>query len=146
MAKDQRKIKNLVSTAGLRHGHYMYVFAGGVAFLGITMFYVVHLLGQVQASLASIPDMALAGLLQEHLLTIALLFFVSFFIFICTTVYFMVILGNRVGGAVVAICKYIEELKQGNYSAKRSLRRNDELIVIMDGLKDLAESLRRSQT
>ncbi|MGE4133332.1 MAG: hypothetical protein AB7F86_16940 [Bdellovibrionales bacterium] len=143
MAKDQRKIKNLLVSPGLRQNYYLHVFAGGVAFLGIIMYYVVQLLSEVRTAVSTLPDFQMANLVQDHLLTIALLFFVSFFAFVAFTVYYMIILGHRVGGAVVAILAYIEELKKGNYDAKRNLRKNDELVPIMQGLRELADSLNK---
>lgn len=144
MSKDQRKIANFLKT-GLSKGYYLHILSGGIAFLGILMLYAVRLLGQMNAVIETIPDPILSATLIEHINTIAILFLISFLCFLGGTVFYMIVLGQRVAGPVIAICNYIEELKAGNYSAKRSLRKNDELVPIMQGLRELAENLQKKK-
>jgi signal transduction histidine kinase len=142
MGKDQRTVVNYLKTAGLSKGYYLYVFAGGVAFLGILMFYASRLLSEVNIVLANMPDAGLSAALQDRIYTVAILFFICFMAFLTITVFYMIVLGQRVGGPIIAICAYINELKKGNYDAKRSLRKKDELTPIMLELEDLAATLR----
>lgn len=142
MGKEQRKLGNYIKTAGLSKGYYLHVFAGGVAFLGILMAYASRLLSEVNAVVANIPDATVSASLQDRIMMVAILFFMSFMAFVTCTVFYMIVLGQRVGGPVVAICAYINELKRGNYDAKRSLRKNDELVPIMLELQDLAKILK----
>jgi hypothetical protein len=142
MGMEQRKVANYVKMAGLSKGYYLHVFAGGIAFLGILMAYASRLLGEVNSVAANIPDPMVSAILQDRLFLIAVIFFLSFFAFVTSTVFYMIVLGQRVGGPVIAICAYIQELQNGNYNAKRELRKNDELVPIMTELKILAEKLK----
>ncbi len=143
MGIEQRRIANYVKMAGLSKGYYLHVFAGGVAFLGILLAYASRLLSEVNAAAATISDPVLSATLQDYLFMIALIFFLSFFAFVASTVFYMIVLGQRVGGPVIAICAYIQELQAGNYDVKRELRKNDELVPIMTELKILAETLKK---
>lgn len=142
MAADNRKVTNYIKTAGLSKGYYLHIFAAGVAFLGILLAYASKLLSEVNMIVAAIPDASLSGVLQDRIFMIAMLFFVSFLAFVLSAVFYMIVLGQRVGGPIVAICAVIEELKNGNYEPKRNLRKNDELVPIMDSLKELGAVLK----
>jgi hypothetical protein len=145
MTKDQRKIANYFKVAGLSKGYYIYLFAGGVTFIGVLMAFASQLLSEISLYFDSLPDPNMAADLQGRLMMVALLFFASFLVFLTCTVLYMIVLGQRVGGPTVAICKYIKDLQEGNYDAKRELRKNDELVPIMLELKTLAQILREKQ-
>ncbi len=145
MAKDQRKFSNYLKVSGLSKSYYLHMFAGGVAFLGIVMVYVSRLLNEVQAVVATLPDLEMVNGIQDRLLTVGVLFFLCFTAFMVSTVFYMIVLGQRVGGPVLAICSYIQELKKGNYDIQRSLRKNDELGAIMKELRELAEILKQKE-
>lgn len=49
---------------------------------------------------------------------------------------------HRVVGPMVAIRQYIKALKNGDYDAVRTLRKYDELVPIMDDLKELSSKLK----
>ncbi len=142
MGKDMRKLKNYIKTAGLSRGYYLHIFAGGIAFLGILLAYASRLLSEVNVVIGTIPDANLAAALQDRLFLVAMIFFVSFLAFISTTVFYMIVIGQRIGGPVIAICAFIEELKKGNYEYKRQLRKDDELFPIMEDLQELAQVLK----
>lgn len=146
MAKDQRKIANYIKVSGLSRSYYLHIFAGGVAFLGIIMLYVSRLLSEVQDVIQTLPDPQMTATVEDRILAVAILFFVCFFAFMASTVFYMIVLGQRVGGPVVAICSYIQELKAGRYDVKRNLRKNDELQAIMDELRDLAAVLKEKKS
>ncbi|HMN68405.1 MAG TPA: hypothetical protein PKC28_07685 [Bdellovibrionales bacterium] len=137
-----RKLKNYIKTAGLSRGYYLHIFAGGIAFLGILLAYASRLLSEVNVVIGTIPDANLAAALQDRLFLVAMIFFVSFLAFISTTVFYMIVIGQRIGGPVIAICAFIEELKKGNYEYKRQLRKDDELFPIMEDLQELAQVLK----
>lgn len=107
------------------------------------MIYVSRLLNEIQNVVATIPDTELSNGVQDRLLTVAVLFFICFLAFLVSTVFYMIVLGHRVGGPVVAICSYIQTLKAGKYDQPRTLRKNDELISIMQELSELAEILKK---
>jgi signal transduction histidine kinase len=54
-------------------------------------------------------------------------------------------LANRIFGPMVAIKKMIEKLKDGNYTGRIHLRKNDEFNDVADELNLLAEKLEASQ-
>ncbi len=145
MAKDQRKIANYLKVSGLSRSYYLHIFAGGVAFLGIILLYVSRLLSEVQTVVQNLPDPQMSANLEDRILAVAILFFVCFGAFLASTVFYMIVLGQRVGGPVVAICAYIEELKAGKFDVRRSLRKNDELQAIMDELQELAAILKKKK-
>lgn len=145
-SKSQRKVGNYIKSAGLSKGYYLHIFAGGVAFLGILLTYASHLLNEVNIVVMSIPDATLSAEIQDRLFMVAIIFFLSFLAFIASTVFYMIVLGQRVGGPVVAICAVIDQLKTGNYNVKRQLRKNDELIPIMEGLHELAVVLKERKS
>lgn len=142
MSKNQRKVKSMIKT-GLSKSYYLHLFAGGVAFLGILMAFAMQLLARVKVGLESLPDVELSASLTNDISAIAILFLISFLAFLCCTVFYMIVLGHRVGGPVIAICRYIQDLKEGNYNSTRSLRKNDELVPIMTELHELAEVLKK---
>lgn len=145
MSKDQRRIANYVKNAGLSKGYYLHIFAGGAACIGILMVYCSRLLSDISLAAESISDPSLSLMLQDRVFTIAVLFFVSFAGFLACTVFYLIVLGHRVGGPVIAICSYIQELKAGNYDVKRTLRKHDELGSIMHELQELAAQLKAKQ-
>lgn len=52
-------------------------------------------------------------------------------------------MSHRVYGPIVAIKRHIANLSEGNYKARLSLRRNDDLLEIRDALNALAEALEK---
>jgi hypothetical protein len=51
----------------------------------------------------------------------------------------------RIYGPQVAILRFIEQMRHGDYSPYRELRRDDQLKEIWQGLQDLAAELDRQQ-
>ncbi len=146
MAKSQRKIGNYIKQAGLSKGYYLHIFAGGVAFLGILLTYASRLMNEINMVVATIPDAQVAGEIQDRLFMVAVIFFISFLAFMTSTVFYMIVLGQRVGGPVIAICAVIDQLKAGDYVVKRNLRKNDELVPIMNGLHELGAVLKEKKS
>lgn len=142
--KDQRRLKNYLQNTDLAKGHYLYVFAGAVSFLGVLMIYAAKILRDVNLSLAGLGDLGMAAAIQDRLFLVALLFFASFLTFIFCTAFFMIVIGQRVLGPVRALTSYIRELQNGKYDPPRPLRKNDELVEIHEELAKLAEVLRSS--
>ena len=63
------------------------------------------------------------------------------FIMIIGIMSFGVVVSHRIAGPMFAIMAYIEDLKEGKFESKRSLRPYDELTPIMDSLHELAAKL-----
>jgi len=90
-------------------------------------------------------DLVAANYINElvnHLLIVVSL---SFFIYFLMSILFVLFVEQRIGGPTVAILKFIEELKKGNYEYKRQLRTGDELETIMQGLQDLQQDLKNKK-
>lgn len=145
MTKSQRKVSNYIKSAGLSKGYYLHIFAGGIAFLGILLTYASRLMNEINMVVATIPDSNVSAQIQDRLFMVAVIFFISFLAFMTSTVFYMIILGQRVGGPVIAICAVIEEFKKGNFEIRRQLRKNDELVPIMNGLHELGDILKKKQ-
>lgn len=139
---DQRRLKNYLQNSGLSKGHYLYVFAGAVSFLGVLTIYAAKVMSEVNLSLAGLGDLALAAAIQDRLFVVAVLFFVSFLTFVSCTAFFMIVIGQRVFGPARALTAYIREMRSGNFDPPRPLRKNDELVEIHEELARLAEVLR----
>jgi nitrogen fixation/metabolism regulation signal transduction histidine kinase len=139
---DQRRLKNYLQNTSLAKGHYLYVFAGAVSFLGVLTIYAAKIMNEVNVSLAGLGDLALAAAIQDRLFVVAVLFFVSFLTFVSCTAFFMIVIGQRVLGPVRALTSYIREMQSGKFDPPRPLRKNDELVEIHEELGRLAEVLR----
>ncbi len=139
---DQRRAINYIRTAGLSKGYYLHVFGAGMTFMAILSVYAFKWISAVSTLTAAITTPELAASLHDQILTAFLLFFVCFLAFILAASFYILVLSHRVGGPIVAIVHYINELKRGNFEARRELRKNDELMPIMDELKDLAQVLK----
>jgi uncharacterized membrane protein YqiK len=108
------------------------VFAGQLLYTAMT---------ELQALQVSDPN------ITEHLVhelrSVGFLF-LSVIILLCILgIYFIFFLSVRVYGPQVALVRFIDQLKAGNYSPYRSLRRDDQLKEIWKGLQDLAADLKR---
>ena len=79
--------------------------------------------------------------LQSNIQSIGYFLMIIFGALITFTTVFFVVYSQRVGGAMVAICAVIDDLKSGNYIIKRKLRDKDELVPIMTKLKELGQTL-----
>jgi H+/Cl- antiporter ClcA len=66
----------------------------------------------------------------------------GFVFFIAFSFFFAVVMSHRIAGPQLAIKQYIEALKRGDYNCDRKLRPTDELVEVMDALKELAPILR----
>jgi signal transduction histidine kinase len=64
--------------------------------------------------------------------------FAIFLIILFTTIFRLT---HRFYGPIIAINRFISELKKGNYSARITLRQKDELQDVAKHLNELAESL-----
>jgi signal transduction histidine kinase len=144
--RNDRTIKNFLKASGSMRTKSAYWLAGGVAFVGVMVVYASQLLGQVYADVELATSPEIAASIQDRLFFVALVFFGSFVAFLASAVLYLLIIGERVGGPVVAICAYIEELRKGNFDHRRTLRDGDELGPIMDSLQALAETLKKTRS
>ncbi|NJL25965.1 MAG: hypothetical protein HC902_12900 [Calothrix sp. SM1_5_4] len=146
MSRNQRKLGNFFKSSKLSQGYHLHILSGGMVFIAILVIYAAKILTEVNVRVGMLPEPHIAAELQDNLMTVGLLFIVSFMIFVVCTTFYLIVIGHRVGGPVVAICSYIEELKKGNFSTRRALRKNDELIPIMTKLQELAAILEKNKS
>lgn len=104
-----------------------------------------HLLYSVMEEVAAlkVEDPNLTANIIHELRSVGFLFLSVIILLSLLGVYFLFFLSVRVYGPQVALLRFIEQLKSGNYSPYRTLRRDDQLKEIWQGLQDLASSLHR---
>lgn len=113
--------------------------------LPIVAVYSGHLLYTVMGEVASAQgiDPAVAEHLVHELRSVGFLF-LSVIILLCLLgIYFIFFLSVRIYGPQVALLRFIEQLKAGDYSPYRKLRKDDQLKEIWQGLQELAAVLKR---
>jgi len=141
MGREQRSIKNVFKTARQVRGYYFQIAGVGILLAAGLMASSFHMIHNVSMALNTV-DIAVSGDVQNQLFLVMMLYLASFVLFTIGTLGCLIIVGHRVGGATVAICAYIRDLKNGNYESQRALRDKDELGPIMMELVDLAQQLK----
>jgi signal transduction histidine kinase len=141
MGAEQRSIRNYIKTAFQIRGFYFQIAASGIILVALLMTYSITVLNKVSDALTA-SDSREA---QQQLLMVAVMYGLSFVIYILCTLACMIVVGHRVGGATVAICNYIRALKRGDYNYGRTLRDGDELGQIMMELVDLSQQLKERE-
>lgn len=144
---NQRKFNNYVKNARLSKRYYFYAFVGSLIFVGGFEVYAIQALRQIGQQLTAIPDaqVGVLGPIYQELIKASLLFFGSFLVYSILAIIFVMFIEQKVGGPTVAILRFIEELKAGNYDYRRKLRNGDELKNIMDALHGLAVNLKEKE-
>lgn len=138
----QRKVRNflLKPSFQLRYGFY---FLGIGAFCGLSIHWLIYrdirdavvdyYLTKSDKNIIEWLDPTIVSLSHTHLV------FMLIFTLVCFA--FGIYITHRVVGPVVAIKRQIENLRQGNYKVRVSLRAGDELKEIAEQLNMLAEEL-----
>ena len=99
-------------------------------------------LTEIHELIASLSDQQMAGELSQRIMLISTIMFLSVFTFTAMVSAYLMVVAHRVGGPVVAISRYVREIREGKYDLDRALRDGDELGPIMDELKELARTLK----
>jgi signal transduction histidine kinase len=89
-------------------------------------------------------DFSAQSRITEHMFQIGQVSLIGFVAFAIASFTFALLVSHRVAGPALAITKFINELKVGNFEYGRRLRPNDELTVIMDNLHELNEVLKNN--
>lgn len=122
------------------------VIVAGLFILPLVAVYAGHLLYTIMGEVAALeipPEMS--AHLVHSLRSVGFLF-LSVIILLCLLgIYFIFFLSVRVYGPQVALLRFIEQLKAGNYDKYRSLRRDDQLKEIWQALQDLAATLKNKR-
>lgn len=138
---------------GLNHTGRTRAFWGKLVILGLFFLPVVaafsaRMLWEVMAEISHLhfDDPAMAAHLIGELRSVGFLF-LSVIILLCLlSIYFVFFLSVRVYGPQVALLRFIEQIKSGNYAPYRRLRKDDQLKEIWQGLQDLAAELSRKRS
>lgn len=107
--------------------------------------YAGHLLYSVMQHVTElkVEDAAAAQMVVHELRSVGFLF-LSVIILLCLlSIFFVFFLSVRVYGPQVALLRFIDQLKAGNYQPYRKLRKDDQLKELWQGLQELAETLAR---
>jgi hypothetical protein len=113
--------------------------------LPLVAMYAGHLLYRVMGEIPALKaaDPIAASSIIYELRSVGFLF-LSVIILLCLIgIYFVFFLTVRVFGPQVALLRFIEQLRAGNYEPYRSLRRDDQLKEIWEALQGLAADLKR---
>jgi hypothetical protein len=117
----------------------------GLFLMPIVAGFACQMLWQVMSEISHLhfDDPTMADHLVGELRSVGFLF-LSVIILLCLlSVYFVFFLSVRVFGPQVALLRFIEQIKSGNYTPYRKLRKEDQLKEIWQGLQDLAAELKR---
>lgn len=114
----------------------LFVVPGTCAYAGYLMFDVIDRLNAL-----SVPAEVALSLTYE-LRAIGFLFFSSVLMLCLVSIYMIFFISVRVFGPQVAIIRFINQMKAGNFAPYRKLRKDDQLKEIWEALQGLAEHLR----
>ncbi|MCB1692929.1 MAG: hypothetical protein KDI19_09195 [Pseudomonadales bacterium] len=144
MAKSNRKIKNLLVMPRLQFRLFGYYVVTGLLFFGAVVVFAYQKLLRVQELMNASPEMNFDVQIQVNQLMyeVVQVTLFGFVVYIVLTSVIALIVSHRIAGPIVAITAFIDQLRQGNYDYKRSLRPHDELTDVMDALNDLAPVLK----
>ena len=144
MIKSPRKIRNFLIQPGYQLKFGLYFVVSGMALLGVmiaVIFYKLKSLSDV-VSRSGALDIKAQNMLNDLIFDVTWISLAAFAGFALIVFVYSIVISHRIVGPTVAICAYIEELKKGNFDAKRTLRKYDELHQIMDSLQDFALKLK----
>ena len=139
-----RKLKNFFRKPQYQIKYSNYLIAGGLLSICATASFIQLKLVEVDDLLNS-PDAVGFGAqvqIYDALADVAQLAFMGFAGFVVYACILSLIMSYRIAGPMVAILAYIDELKKGNYTYPRELRKSDELKPIHEGLEELGVALR----
>ena len=139
MSRSNRKISNFLLTPRFQLKLTYYYIGVGVAIIvatGATVFYKMTVIRDIMNN-SVVTDFGAQSKISEQMFFVAQTSLVGFVAFAMASLIFALMVSHRIGGPVVAITAFIDELIKGNYSYGRRLRPYDELTPIMDNLHEL---------
>ncbi len=142
--KYRRSLKNYLIDPNFQIKYAFYFAASGVAMMGVLFSMITYRLNQTMTEMASgaFDMMALESALSTIIYDVSFFCVIAFFLNIVFSFSFALFMTHRVAGASYVIENYIKELKAGDYSSDRTLRKSDDLQAIMVALRDLAAHLK----
>lgn len=141
MDKNRRSIWNYMKAAKLSRSYHFHVLMMGIVLSSVLLAFGAQQLNEANMAAAALPESSLSLILQEKVTYLAGLFFAVFMTFVLCTAIYVFVFSQRVGGPIIFLCQYIDELKRGNYGKPRHLRKGDELGAILEKLNELADTL-----
>ena len=144
-----RKWKNFFIKPGYQMSYIWHQAIGGVLIFGLSIFLVQLKLTEINVLMNQERVSELAMVIQvdaqvqihwiyAEIVTILMTSFAIYVVYACLV---MLLVSHRVSGPMVAIVDIIDEFSKGNYSYKRPLRKNDELVPIHKRLQGLSKHL-----
>lgn len=144
MGEYKRTVKNYLINRPMQMRMSYYFVSISLALVGAGVVYLNYNMSIVRAQIAQIQGLPYSFQMAIESRMSAMLYFSLGFLIL--TVIFNLIYGiyisHRVAGPMYAIVQYIENLREGNFDEKRTLRPTDELRPIMQALHDLAGDLK----
>ncbi|MEQ1876788.1 MAG: HAMP domain-containing protein [Bdellovibrionia bacterium] len=105
----------------------------------LTIFFLIQL---IDSSVQSDPGMTIAQNLLNTVLDNRWVFLLGMTALASMFMGLAIVLSKNVVGPMRALARHIESLKNGNYDHKTTLRKNDELKPLMNGLNELSDKLK----
>lgn len=140
---NRRSVKNILVKPRQQLKYAFFVFGAGLFMLVGFLTLFVSTIGQTMHTFGSIYGIERTLIEQvSRPLTVTLLIMVGFSAFLGVLAFVCgVVASHRLFGPMVPIMRQIENLRQGNYSARGKLRDKDEFHELMGALNDLAGEL-----
>lgn len=91
-------------------------------------------------------DTVLQAHMDGAIFEITMIGFLTLLGFSTISFFYSLIISHRIAGPTLVICRFIEDLKKGDYEGNRHLRHYDELKPIISGLNELADILKNNQS
>lgn len=145
MSSKNRKLKNFILQPGTQVYYGFIIFSVvlvGLAYIQGTLFYSISDIVLQLADQLNL-DKELTSEIESSLNRAWLIFAVAFTVTWLFSILVGIYVTHRFLGPTVSIKRLIASLRQGDYSARETLRKNDELTDVMDELNSLATDLER---
>lgn len=142
--KNRRRLKNFMVQPKFQLKFSSHFILSGLVFVGIVVLFIFNKLKGLQETIGTAEVITIET--QSHinrvfveLMTTSL---VAFAVFSLVSFVYALVISHRIAGPQVAIIRFIEQMKNGNYDKSSfKLRKHDELKLIMDQLHELADTL-----
>ena len=145
--EEKRTVKNYLINRPLQVRMGYYFASISLALVGAGVVYLNYNVSFVRGQFARIEGLPYSFQMALESRMSHMLYFSAAFLLIAVifNLLYGIYISHRIAGPMYAILKYIQSLREKNYSDTRNLRPNDELRPIMDALHELAHDLQHSQ-
>lgn len=146
MSQKQRQIRNYLINPAFQLKYTLYFFVTGMCVIGVLLMVIYQKIESLRFSVANHSEgdvSAVLTMINDLMVDTSLIALYTVMGFALISFVYSVVISHRVAGPVVAIVRYIEEIRSGTADPQRKLRKYDELSPIMDALNKLAASLKK---